>query len=195
MTRFLLLGATFLVGVTAASAQQPAQAPAPAIAGRPAARAAAAGATARAATPISAPTVLPGTRESAFSVIQGNALDWANSSLPNTTVRLRNARLGRIAATQKTDSSGMFTFRSVDPGNYVVELMGSDQIVLAASQLLSANAGEAESAIVKLPFQLPALGGLLGQTIPQATTVTSAAAATGVLNAAATSDVSPDGTN
>ena len=128
-------------------------------------------------------------------MIRGNALNSTSGALPNSLVRLRDARLGRIVDTQLTDQSGLFTFRAVDPGNYIVELISNDQTVLAASQLLSVNAGEAMSAVVKLPFRLPPMGGLFGHTASQAATVFSAAAATGVLNAATTSDVSPDGTN
>ena len=46
-------------------------------------------------------------------------------------------------------------FRTVDPGSYIVELLGDGDTVLAASQLLNVNAGEAISTVVKLPFQLP----------------------------------------
>jgi hypothetical protein len=156
-------------------------------------RAGAAGAVARAPAPARAttPTVLPGTPESAFTTIQGNALDSANQTLANSRVRLRDARRGRIVDSQFTDKSGLFTFRTVDPGSYVVELMSeTDGAVLAASQILNVNAGEAVSAVVKLPFRLPAFGGLLGHNAAQAMTIASAAAATGVLTEAATTDVS-----
>lgn len=159
------------------------------------ARPAAAGAAGRvAATPTrsNTPLVLPGTPETAFTTIQGNALDSANQMLPDSPVRLRDARLGRIVDRQVTDKSGLFAFRTVDPGSYVVELLSSDNTVLAASQVLNVNAGEAVSAIVKLPFRIPPFGGLFGHSAAQALTVTSAAAATGVLTQAATSDVSPE---
>lgn len=187
MARALLLGICgILTVVSTASAQTSTGTPPRAGAG-----------SARAATPARAlvPAVLPGTPESAFSTIQGNALDSVNGTLADSLVRLRDARLGRIVNTQLTDKAGLFEFRAVDPGSYVVELVGSAATVLAASQLISVNAGEAVLAVVKLPFGLPPLGGLLGHTASQAATVTSAAAATGVMNAATTTDVSPDGTN
>ena len=127
------------------------------------------------------PRVLPGTRESAFTTIQGNALDSTNDALPFSPVRLRDARFGGIVESQVTDKVGMFTFRSVDPGTYIVELVGADRTVLAASQLLSIASGEVLSAVVKLPFKIPPFGGLLGHSIQQAAAVTSAAAASGVL--------------
>jgi hypothetical protein len=199
MLRILSVGLSIAIAVPAASAQTTAQTTAtaaPAVVTRSANPTVTAGA-ARAAAPArtGVPVVLPGTRETAFSTIQGNALDSINGILPDSPVRLRDARLGRIISTQRTDKSGLFEFRAVDPGSYVVELIVNAETVLAASQLINVNAGETVSAVVKLPFRLPPLGGLLGHTTAQAIAITSAAAATGVLNAATTTDVSADGTN
>lgn len=132
------------------------------------------------------PRVLPGTSGNVFTTIQGNALDSTNGSLPNTVVRLRDARRGRIVDTQFTDKSGLFSFRGVDPGSYVVEIIGNDQSILAASQLLNVNAGDAVSAIVKLPFRIPPFAGVLGHSTPSAIVVSAAAAASGVLASQAT---------
>jgi hypothetical protein len=128
-----------------------------------------------------APTVLPGTRESAFTVIQGSALSSVNAPLANMAVRLRNARNGRAVETQLTNQAGHFVFRGIDPGTYVVELLSPTQTVLAASQLLSVNAGETASTVVKLPFKIPPFAGLLGHSTPQAAVIAAAAAASGVL--------------
>jgi hypothetical protein len=125
--------------------------------------------------------MLPGTRGNVLTTIQGNALDSANGSLRDSLVRLRDARFGRIVDTQLTDKSGLFAFRALDPGSYIIEILGQDQSILAASQMLSVNAGEAVSAVVKLPFRFQPLSGVIGQTVGQAATVTSAAAASGVL--------------
>jgi len=195
MTRILFVGLCIAIGAPAASAQTSAPA-APAVVTRSAIPTVTAGA----ATPAvpsraGARAVLPGTRASAFSTIQGNALDSTNGILPDSPVRLRDARLGRIISTQRTDKSGVFEFRTVDPGSYIVELLGATDSVLAASQLINVNAGEQVSAVVKLPFRLAPFGGILGHTTAQAIAITSAAAATGVLNAATTTDVSSDGTN
>jgi hypothetical protein len=139
-------------------------------------------ATAPAAVVRTLPRMLPGTRPSVFTTIQGNALTSTNGALPDSVVRLRDARSGRIVDTQLTDSSGLFAFRSIDPGSYIVEIMGNDQAVLGASQLLNVNAGEAISAVVKLPFRIPPFAGLFGHTLSQAAAVTSSAAASGVLS-------------
>jgi hypothetical protein len=127
------------------------------------------------------PSVLPGTRATAFTTIQGNALDSANGKMTNAPVRLRDARFGRIVERQLTDGTGLFTFRTVDPGSYIVELLSSEDMVLAASQLLNVNGGEAVSAIVRMPFKMPPFAGLLGHSASQAAAVSSAALASGVL--------------
>src|SRR5689334_19965968 len=70
----------------------------------------------------------PGTR----IVISGNALTATNAPLSGAAVRLRDARYGRILDSQTTDAAGVFEFKPVDPGSYVVELLGNDQRVAAA---------------------------------------------------------------
>lgn len=182
MNRVLALtGIIFGIGTLTVAAQQPAAGGSP-IASAPTAPAASAAASARAA----GARVVFGTSGSMFTTIQGNALDSTNGVLPNTMVRLRDARIGRIVDTQLTDTSGLFAFRGVDPGSYFVEIVGNDQSILAASQLLNVNAGEAVSAIVKLPFRIPPFAGVLGHTTPSALVVSIAAAASGVLAAQTT---------
>ena len=131
---------------------------------------------------IDAPRLLPGTRADVFTTIQGNALTSTNASLANAIVRLRDARAGYIVGTQTTDQSGLFTFRTIDPGSYIVEIIDTNQAsVLAASQVLNAGPGEAISAVVKLPFRIPSFAGVLGTQPATLGTVTSQAASAGVL--------------
>lgn len=125
--------------------------------------------------------LLPGTRVNVFSTIQGNALSSTNGQLRNVAVRLRDARRGRVVDTQFTDKAGSFAFKAVDPGSYIVELIGNDRTVLAASQLVNVSAGQAVSAVVKLPFRIPPFAGLLGNSMPSAAAVATEAAASGVL--------------
>src|SRR3954451_14904198 len=83
---------------------------------------------------------LPAARAEAFTTtINGNALSASSVPLADQTVRLRDARSGRVVASAKTDKAGMFTFRAVDPGSYVVELVGPDRAILAASEILNVN--------------------------------------------------------
>ena len=123
----------------------------------------------------------PGTRPGVFTAIQGSALNSTNGFLADAQVRLRDARFGRIVDMTMTDKAGVFTFRGVDPGSYVVELVGKDQMILAASQVLNVDAGATVSALVKLPFRIPPFGGLLGHSAASAVAVASAAAASGIL--------------
>ena len=134
-------------------------------------------------------------RTDALTTIQGNALNSTNGPLNDMTVRLRDARFGTIVDTQQTDKSGLFSFKSVDPGTYIVEVMANDQsLVLAASQLLNVNAGEAVSAVVKLPFRIPPFAGVLGNTaMPSAGAIATQAAANGIAAIVPTSPVSPTG--
>jgi hypothetical protein len=130
----------------------------------------------------------------ASTVIKGNALDSANGQLANVPVRLRDARFGRVVETQYTDQSGMFAFKSIQPGTYIVEILGNDESILAASQLLNVNAGEAVLAVVKLPFNVAQAAGLSADTM---TTRTAAllvlqAAATGITALVPTSPISPN---
>ena len=132
---------------------------------------------------------VPMVRTDSMCTIQGNALTATNGPLPNAPVRLRDARFGRIVARQLTDESGTFSFYNVDPGLYVVELLSDDSTTLAASQLLSVNAGESRSTFVKLPLRLTSHTGLLGHLTSQALAVASAAAASGVLASSVTGPV------
>ena len=138
-----------------------------------------------------APRALASARAISLTTIQGNTLTSTNGVLPNAVVRLRDARAGRIRVTQTTDRAGLFAFHAVEPGTYVVEIVGGDQTILAASQMLNVEAGDSVSAIVKLPFRIPLLGGLLGHTVQSAAAVAAAAAASGVLAAKVTTQITP----
>jgi hypothetical protein len=138
-------------------------------------------------------TALSTAREHALTTIQGNALDSTNGQINGAIVRLRDARFGRIVDTQLTDKSGLFAFKGIDPGSYIVEIMsGNEQTIMAASQMLNVNAGEAVSAVVKLPFRIPPFAGLMGSsTTPSAIVVASQAVVSGVVAVVPTNPVSP----
>jgi hypothetical protein len=127
--------------------------------------------------------LLPGTRPDALSTIQGHARGSGKVALGNTHVRLRDGRTGQIVDTQLTNEAGLFTFRRVDPGIYVVEALGPDQAsVVASSALLTVNAGEVVSAVVDLPLNASPLGAFLGNSTPSAAAIAAQAAAAGVLS-------------
>jgi hypothetical protein len=122
-----------------------------------------------------------GARAGLSAVIQGTAVNWTNAALASAPVRLRDARFGRAIQNAVTDRFGAFEFRGLEPGSYVVELLGSGSDVLAATPIINLNSGQSVAALVKLPFKNPPLGGALGKSLPAALAVTSAAVAAGVL--------------
>jgi hypothetical protein len=131
------------------------------------------------------------TRQSFFGEIHGRALDAAGGVMPRRVMRLRATRTGRIADTTLTDGSGVFTFSGIEPGNYVVELVGDREAVLAASPLLTVDAGSILSTTVKLPMRTSALSGLLGSKVSTAAIIAGTAAAAGVLSVRVGNCVSP----
>jgi len=125
-------------------------------------------------------------RAGSLSAIQGNAVTASNGALKDTVVRLRDVRYGRVVNTLMTDKQGGFIFRGVDPGNYVVEVMNpANNAVLASSQMMNVTGGEALQALVKLPFRIPPLAGLIGNA--QQTTAQAISTAAQAVTAAATS--------
>jgi len=126
----------------------------------PSASATAARAAAPRATTTRGGKMLPGTGN-VLTTIQGNALTSTNGRLSDALLRLRDARSGRIVDSQVTDKAGLFAFRGVEPGTYIVEVMAADEsTVLTASELLTVNSGDTISVIVKLPLRVMPFGGL-----------------------------------
>ena len=142
----------------------------------------------------SGPRLLPGTQANVLTTIQGTASGADGKPSPNTLVRLRDARYGAVVDSQITDQAGRFTFRGVEPGSYVVELMSNDRKTpLATSQILSVNAGDAVMAIVKLPLRVLPFAGILNSSIaPSAAMMATQAAATGIAAVVPTAPVSPN---
>ncbi len=151
-------------------------------------------APAAAARPESTAALGPRAGRSAFVAVHGTALTAANAVIPEARVRIRDARAGRIVSVRNTDASGSFSFDRIDPGSYVVELLGTQDRVLAASDLVTLDAGDTVSVIVRLPFDISPAGALLGRTGgAQALAMIGAAVASGILTLAVTTEVSPEG--
>ena len=113
-----------------------------------------------AAVPRTGTKLLPGTRPNVLCTIRGTSLNSTDGQLPEAAIRLRDARSGRIVDTTTSDTTGAFAFPGLDPGSYVVELMGPDQTVAAATRIINVNAGDTVSALVKLPFRTSRLAGI-----------------------------------
>ena len=116
-----------------------------------------------------------------FCAIVGTAVTSTNAALPNTPIRLREARFGHVLEIVMTDKFGAFEFRGLEPGNYVAELITpAHDAVLAATPIITLTAGQVVSTILRLPSRRPALG-ILGRSVPSVVAVTAAAVAAGVL--------------
>jgi hypothetical protein len=126
-----------------------------------------------------------------FATVHVSAVGATNTALPGWLVRLRDARFGRLVAAHLTDEAGTFTFRDVDPGIYIIELLGGDQSIQATSALLSVDSGAIVYAVVRLPSRPDALAGFFSRGVAQASAIAAAAAAAGVLAVQSTTDVSP----
>jgi hypothetical protein len=111
--------------------------------------------------------------------ISGYARKGGNNAESIRQVQLRDAQSGRVVATGATDKAGAFSFNGIQPGTYIVEVLGGDQSVLAASSILTLHAGEALSIALTVP--LVAAGGLLGSTVATAGMIAAGAAAAGIL--------------
>ena len=125
--------------------------------------------------------VVASSPEISVTTVRGTTIDAQSRLLPNSNVRLRNVRTGRVVGTQVTDQAGLFNFKSVDPGSYVVELLDSNQTVAAASDILYVNAGNTVSTLVQIPLKTPPIAGLISRNLTTAAVIAASATATGVL--------------
>ena len=137
------------------------------------------------------PVTLPGASAAAFAIIHVNAVSETNTALPRRSIRLRDARYGRMVAVNTTDEAGTFTFRDVEPGSYIIELLGTDQSIQATSALLSVDGGAVVYAVVRLPAQKEPATAFFDRGVVRAGAIIAAAAAAGVLAVQSTNDVSP----
>lgn len=153
---------------------------------------------------VPAQQVAPGSRPSAggarilreparsvFTAVEGSALKADSTRFSGAMVRLRDARVGRIVRTLHADEDGLFKFRPIDRGSYVVELLADERTVLAASPLVSVNAGEVAQTVVREPAPLSDIDAIAGFAQAHAAAVQAAAAASGILAARPVEDVSP----
>jgi hypothetical protein len=115
------------------------------------------------ATSLTARAAKPGAvRASAFATILGHAFNSIDGVLPHSRVRVRDVRYGHVVGSTLTTSEGAYSFKGLDPGNYIVELVNENQTALAATNLINVNAGETARTVVKLPFRPAILVDLLG---------------------------------
>ena len=124
--------------------------------------------------------VLPDVKRTVFASVEGSALSSRSTAMAQALVRLRDARTGRIVTSQLTDEFGLFRFRPVDRGTYIVELMADPQTVVAASALVNVNAGEVAQTTVRQPDDLSEVDRVASHRQAAVGAVTSAAALIGI---------------
>ncbi len=107
--------------------------------------------------------ILRSTHSGPFALIEGVVVDRFGTAVPNSLVRVRDARNGRVSENRVTDKLGAFAFRPVDPGTYVVEALSNARALLAASSLINIDAGDTAKVVVRLPAEPSQLGSLFGQ--------------------------------
>lgn len=127
----------------------------------------------------------------AFSAVLGAVLKADNTRFANAQIRLRDARVGTVVRTDRADDEGLFRFRPVERGTYVVELVADKNQVLAASPLLNLNAGEIVQTVVREPLNESVLLPVAGFADSHASAVQAAAEASGVLAVRPGDPVSP----
>jgi hypothetical protein len=118
-----------------------------------------------------------GTVASRSTSIVGVAWNADNSPLPAARVRLRNVVTGAVAMTALADETGQFTFASMEPGSYLIELVSDRDKILTVGQTFTIEPGETVATFVRLAAKAPWFNGFFGNA---AAAVASAAAAAGV---------------
>jgi hypothetical protein len=111
------------------------------------------------------------------SLINGVALDRAQTPMPNAKVRLRNLETNDVEQVVTANESGEFSFVAQPNVPYVVEIADQAGRVVAVGDVIMANTGEVAGAVVSLPARLPALAGVFTDT---ASSVISAATSSGL---------------
>lgn len=108
------------------------------------------------------------------ATISGRARTSLNQPVPFATLLLRSLRTGRIESRTRADQQGRFEFDALASGSYVVELVGVDGAVIAASEALAG--GTANDSVVRVSANATprALFGTTTGTTTATTTGTSA---------------------
>ena len=122
------------------------------------------------------------------NAIIGEARGPDRAALPEARLQLRSLRAGEVVRRLVAGGDGRFTFRSVEPGTYVVELMGADDTVLALSEAVTIGLYEIVETLVQSTDRTRTFGWWLGSTTSSAL---SSAASLGILTVEPGASASP----
>jgi hypothetical protein len=88
--------------------------------------------------------------------LNGVAHGADKAPLPNYTVQVRNVDTGRLAGSTTSNEAGQFSFTSLQPGNYVIEIVDASGKVVG----LSPSVGVAAGATVSVTVSASAAGAI-----------------------------------
>jgi hypothetical protein len=109
------------------------------------------------------------------NALVGIARTSLNVPIPYAKVLLRNIRTGQVQARATADELGQFTFLDLDASSYIIELIGADGSVVAASPVVALMRGDLRQMEVRAAASATTIaasfGNALTATMPQATKV------------------------
>lgn len=122
----------------------------------------------------------PAVASTTVGAVLGSAWKGDSQPYPQARIRLRCVDTGRGVARTASDREGQFRFDRVDPGAYVVELLSSDDKVLAVGDLFGLAAGGQATTLVRLSSKAPWVAGFFGNAAAAAITAASTLGVTAV---------------
>lgn len=94
------------------------------------------------------------------TVVSAFVWDSANRPVADVTVALRNLNTARVDRSMHSDQDGHVTFRGIDRGTYVLEVVDARGAVIATGQTFSIEVGESLATFVRLAGKSPWYAGL-----------------------------------
>ena len=104
-------------------------------------------------------------------------------------VRLRDAVTGEVVGTTVTNVSGEFSFGELEVGDFIIEIIDQNGVILSVSSVLAMSPGQAVAALVRIPPPAPLLNNVLANAMGGAGAGPVASTAATVLGTASTSGV------
>ena len=109
------------------------------------------------------------------NALVGLAQNSLNAVIPHARVVLRDIRTGEALQQATADELGQFSFIDLVPSEYVVELLGPDGAVVAASEVVTTSKGRLLRTVVRVAAAATAVVAVLSMelspTLPQVNTL------------------------